>query len=224
MLTMRQKTAAAGLLAAVAFSVTGCSSDSGGGSANDKIKGAGSEESASASPSASASASAAAEKNAPTFAFPADVKATVERDTSGDAVKDAVLRDVAYSAQANIEAFALGRNQSANLNRYFSGSAYTYWAKQVGDFKKDGLTLTGEYRYYDFKVTDLANGKSAAVSYCEDQSKAFSKEIKTKKVLRTSPSDNSYVLYTLQASKDSAGDWQVTRQSWKKGDPSCVRT
>ncbi|MFG2949076.1 hypothetical protein [Streptomyces adustus] len=222
MLTMRQKATGVALLAAVAFSVTGCSSDSGGGSANDKIKGAGSEESASASPSASASA--AAEKNAPAFAFPADVKATVERDTTGDAVKDAVLRDVAYSAQANIEAFAQGKSQSVNLNRYFSGSAYTYWTKQVADFKKDGLTLTGEYRYYDFKVTDVANAGSAAVTYCEDQSKAFSKEIKTKKVLRTSPSNNSYVLYTLQASKDSAGDWQVTRQSWKKGDPSCVRT
>ncbi|MFD7873036.1 hypothetical protein ACFV5G_02715 [Streptomyces sp. NPDC059766] len=222
MLTMRQKTAAAGLLAAVAFSVTGCSSDSGGGSANDKIKGAGSEESASASPSASASASAAAEKNAPTFAFPSDIKAKVERDPAADAVKDAVLRDVAYSAQARLEAFSKGTGQTANMNRYFAASALTYWTERVTTVKKDGLTVSGEYRFYGFEVTDVANGKTAAVRYCEDQSKGYSKEIKTQKVLHTNPSDQDFILYTLQAAKDSAGDWQVQRQSWKKGDASCV--
>ncbi|MGX1542309.1 hypothetical protein [Streptomyces adustus] len=221
MLTMRQKATGVALLAAVAFSVTGCSSDSGDGSANDKIKGAGSEESASASPSASASA--AAEKNAPAFAFPADVKATVQRDTTGDAVKDAVLRDVAHSAQARLEAFGKGTGQTANMNRYFAASALTYWTERVATVKKDGLTVSGQYRFYGFKVTDVANGKTAAVRYCEDQSKGYSKEIKTQKVLHTNPSDQDFILYTLQAAKDPAGDWQVQRQSWKKGDASCVQ-
>ena len=219
MLTTRQRAAAAGLLAAVAFCATGCSSDSGDDSGDGKIVGADAGESGSSSPSASASA----EKNAPDFAFPSGLAVTVERDSTGDATKDAILRDMAYSAQANIEAFAQGKGQSTNLNRYFGGSALTYWVQQVADFKKDGLTLTGEYRYYDFKVTDVADSKTAAVSYCEDQSKAYSQEIKSKKVLRTKASDKSYVLYTLQAGKDAAGDWQVTQQSWKKGDASCVQ-
>ncbi|MGW0628165.1 hypothetical protein [Streptomyces sp. NPDC002758] len=163
-----------------------------------------------------------AETNAPTFSLPSDLKITVERDSAGDATKDAILRDAAYSAQANIEAFAQGKGQSVNMGRYFGGSAFTYWVGKVEDYKKKGLTLTGQYSYYDFQVTDV-NGKTAAARYCEDQSKAFSKEIKTKKVLRTTPSDNDYVLYTFQTSKDSAGDWQVTQQSWKKGDASCVR-
>lgn len=219
MLTMRRRAAAAGLLAALTFAVTGCSSDSDGASASDKIAGSDTDGLSSASPTPSASA----EKNAPTFSLPSDLKVTVERDSVGDAAKDAILRDAAYSAQANIEAFAQGKGQTANVARYFGGSALTYWVGQVRDFKKDGLTLTGEYRYYDFQVTDVANGRTAAARYCEDQSKAFNKEIKTQKVLRTTPSDKSYVLYTFQAAKDSAGDWQVTRQSWKKGDPSCVR-
>ncbi|MET7451241.1 hypothetical protein ABZT03_04945 [Streptomyces sp. NPDC005574] len=213
--------AAVGLLAAVTFCATGCSSDAGGGSGSDKIAGAGSAEGGSSSPSASASHPA--EKNAPSFDLPSDLKIDVESKATGDATKDAILRDAAYSAQANIEAFAQGESQAVNLNRYFAGDALTYWVKQVADFKKSGLTLTGYYRYYDFKVTDVANGKTAAVSYCEDQSKGFSKRVKTGKVLRTSPSDKSYVLYTLQASKDQAGDWQVTRQSWKKGDATCVQ-
>ncbi|KAB1144178.1 hypothetical protein F7R91_22740 [Streptomyces luteolifulvus] len=219
MRTTRQRTAAAGLLVAVAISVTGCSSDSDDGSGGEKIEGAGSGKSA----SPSSTASEPAEKNAPTFAFPSDLRVSVERDQTGDATKDAILRDAAYSAQANIEAFAKGDAKSANLSRYLGGSAFTYWSQQVADFKKDGLTLTGEYRYYDFKVTDVANAKTAAATYCEDQSKAFSKEIKSKKVLRTKASDKSYVLYTLQVAKDAAGDWQVTQQSWKKGDASCVQ-
>ncbi|MFJ7176760.1 hypothetical protein ACIQXA_10190 [Streptomyces massasporeus] len=215
---MRRRAAAACLLAVVTVSVTGCSSDSGEGSDGDKIAGVGSGD---GSPTPSTSASA--EGNGPTFDFPSGLSVTVDRDSTGDAAKDAVLRDVAYSAQANIEAFALGNDQSANINRYFAGPAFTYWTKQVAEFKKDGLTLTGEYRYYKFEVTDIANSKTAAVRYCEDQSKAYSMEIKSKKVLRTKPSDKSFVLYTLQAQKDSAGDWQVTQQNWNKGDASCVQ-
>jgi hypothetical protein len=219
MLTTRRRTAAACLFAAVTLSVAGCSSDSGNDSANDKIAGADSGEKSSTSPTPSASA----EKNAPTFDFPSDIKVTIDRKSTGDATKDAILRDAAYSAQANIEAFAKGEGQTANMNRYFAVNALTYWTKRVADLKKDGLTLTGDYRYFDFQVTDVANGKTAAARYCEDQSKAYGKEIKTNKVQRTQPSDKDFVLYTFQAARDSAGDWQVTQQSWKKGDASCVQ-
>lgn len=218
MLTTHRRAAVACLLAVVTLSVAGCSSDSNEGSGGDKIAGV---DSGHGSPTPSTSASA--EGNGPNFDFPSGLSVAVDRDSTGDAAKDAILRDVAYSAQANIEAFALGNDQTANINRYFAGPAFTYWTKQVADFKKDGLTLTGEYRYYKFEVTDIANSKTAAVRYCEDQSKAYSMEIKTKKVLRTKASDKSFVLYTLQAQKDSAGDWQVTQQNWNKGDASCVR-
>ncbi|MFB7929343.1 hypothetical protein ACFC4C_09560 [Streptomyces sp. NPDC056039] len=219
MLTTRRRVAAACLLAAVTFSAAGCSSEPDDGSSSDKIAGAGEGETGAPTPSATASA----EENAPTFDFPSGLSVAVERKSTGDATKDTILRDTAYSAQANIEAFALGDDQTANMNRYFAGPALTYWTKQVADFKKDELTLTGEYRYYDFEVTDVANGKTAAIRYCEDQSKAYSKEIKTNKVLRTKASDKSFVLYKLQAQKDSAGDWQVTQQNWNKGDASCVQ-
>jgi len=210
---------AAALAAAAGLLLTACGGGDDSSKANDKIAGADAGGSSSPTPSASATA----EKNAPRFTFPSDVKVTVDRDSTGDTTKDAILRDVAHSTQANIEAFAQGKSQTTNMNRYFAGAAFTYWVQQVADFKKDGLTLTGQYRYYDFEVTDVANGKTAAARYCEDQSKAFSKEIKTQKVLRTKVTDKSFVLYTLQAQKDSAGDWQVTQQNWKKADASCVQ-
>ncbi|MFF1809808.1 hypothetical protein ACFVXW_11735 [Streptomyces sp. NPDC058251] len=218
MLPTSRRTAAACLFAAVTFSVAGCSSDSSKDPANDKIAGADSGAPSTNSPTASASA----EKNAPTFDFPSDITVKVDRKPTGDATKDAILRDAAYSTQANIEAFAKGEGQTPNMNRYFAADARTYWIQRVAALKKDGLTLTGEYRYFNFEVTDVAKG-TAAARYCEDQSKAYGKEIKTNKVQRTKPSDKDFVLYTFQTVKDSAGDWQVTQQSWKKGDASCVQ-
>ncbi|MFJ9427153.1 hypothetical protein [Streptomyces sp. NPDC101249] len=219
MATIRRGAAAAGLLASLVL-VTGCSSDAGNGGDGDRIEGAGG---AATSAPASPSASASRDKDAPAFDLPSDITVTADREATGDATKDAVLRDVAYSAHANIEAFGAGKGQTVNMGRYFAGEALTYWVGRVAELKKDGLTVTGHYRYYGFQVTDMVNDTTAAVRYCEDQSKAFSKEIKSQKVLRTEASDKSYLLYTLQAQKDAAGDWQVTRQNWKRGDASCVQ-
>ena len=218
MLTTHRRMAAAFLLAAVTFSASGCSSDSDGGSSSDKIAGAGERESGAPTPSASLSA----EQNAPSFDFPSGIKVSVENRPTGDATKDTILRDTAYAAQARVEAFAKSESRTANMNRYFAANALSFWGGRVEAFKKDGLTVTGDYRYYDFEVTDVADGQ-AAVRYCEDQSKAYNKEIKTNKVQRTQPSDKSFLLYTAQVARGSAGDWQVTQQGWEKGDPACVQ-
>lgn len=208
---------AAALAATTALLLSACGSGDDSSKDNDSIAGAGTGESGSPSPSASA------DKNAPTFAFPSDIQMKVERNSTGDATKDSVLRDVAYAAQARIEAFGKGNGQTANVNRYFAANARIFWVNRVAEFKKEGLTVTGEYRYYGFEVTDVANGKAAA-RYCEDQSKAYDKVVKTGKVQRTQPSDKSFVLYTVQAQRDSSGDWQVTQQGWKKGDAACVQS
>lgn len=211
--------ATAVLTASAALLLTACGSGGGDDTSSDKIKGADTSGSSSPSPSVSASA----EKNAPAFDFPSDVKVAVEREPTGDATKDAILRDLAYSAQANLEAFSKGSGQTANMNRYFAVPALTYWGNRIAKVKKGGLTVTGDYRFYDFKVTDVANGKTAAGRYCEDQRKAYGKEIKTGKVLRTKPSDKDFILNTFQVAKDARGDWQVVQQSWKKADASCVQ-
>ncbi|MEV0639652.1 hypothetical protein AB0I77_32900 [Streptomyces sp. NPDC050619] len=48
------------------------------------------------------------------------------------------------------------------MSRYFASSALTYWTDRVATIKKDGLTITGDYRFFGFEVTDVANGKTAA--------------------------------------------------------------
>lgn len=207
--------------ATAALLLTACGATEGGngGSGNDaKSTTSGQAQSGTPSPSASP-----AHGNAPVFAFPSDVNTVVQRDPTGNSTKDAVLRDVAYSAQARLEAFAKGDGRTVNMNRYFAAQALTYWTQRVAKVRKDGLTVTGHYRFFNFAVTDVANAKTAAARYCEDQTTAYSKQIKTGKILRTKPSANDFILITLQAAKNSHGDWQVTQQSWKKGDSACVR-
>jgi hypothetical protein len=211
--------AATALAATAALLLTACGGGGDSSKGNDKIAGADADASSSPSPSVSPSA----EKDAPVFAFPPDITVSVKRDSTGDATKDAILRDVAYSAQAQLEAFAKGDGQTANVSRYFAASALTYWTQRVATVRKAGLTVSGKYRYFNFEVTDVADAKTAAARYCEDQSKGYGKEIKTEKVLRTKPSNKDFILYTLQAAKDSRGDWQVTQQSWKKADASCLQ-
>ncbi|MDT0439276.1 MULTISPECIES: hypothetical protein [Streptomyces] len=218
MATIRRGAAAAGLLASLVL-VTGCSSDAGNGGDGDRIEGAGG---AATSAPASPSASASRDKDAPAFDLPSDITVTADREETGDATKDAVLSDLSYAAHARVEAFGAGKGQTVNMNRYFAANALVYWVKRVEEFKKDGLTVTGGYRYYGFEVTDVAKGKAAA-RYCEDQSKAYNKVIKSGEVQRTRPSDKDFVLYTVQTARDSAGDWQVTQQSWKKGDATCLQ-
>ncbi|MFJ6571605.1 hypothetical protein ACIQNU_29790 [Streptomyces sp. NPDC091292] len=223
MLTTRGRaaTVAAGLFTAAALTLTACGGDSGGGSGgsgNDKIEGAESGGESSPSPSTSATV----EKDAPTFDLPSDLKVDVTAKPTQDAAKDALVRDIGYAVRALNEGFAKGDGKTPNMNRYFAMPALSYWGEQIDRLKKDGLTATGTYAYYDFEVTDL-QGKSAAVRYCEDQREGFDKEIKSGKIHRTEPSKDDFILNTLEAAQGPKGDWQVRSVSWKKGVEACVR-
>ncbi|MFJ7291582.1 hypothetical protein [Streptomyces collinus] len=121
--------------------------------------------------SPSSSASVVPEEGAPTFGFPSDAKAAIENEQTGDVTKDAILRDVAYSAQARLEAFGKGSGQTAKVNRYFAASALIYWTDRIATVKENGLAISGDYRYFGFEVTDVTNGKTEAVRYCEDENK-----------------------------------------------------
>jgi hypothetical protein len=55
----------------------------------------------------------------------------VEREPAGDPTKDAILRDVAHSAQARLEGFVKDDDHAANLDRYLAGPALAYWGKQI---------------------------------------------------------------------------------------------
>ncbi|MFJ8715095.1 hypothetical protein ACIRD9_18210 [Streptomyces violaceus] len=207
---------AAALAATAALLLTACGSGDDKSSDNDKIAGADSAESTSPTPPS------ASDAKRPSVKLPKDVKETFEGWTTGDAAKDAVLADAGRAQSAVTYAVTQGDPEAPALSFYQAGNALAGsqdWVKEIVD---SGLTYHGLVRYYapDISVFDK---KSAGVSYCADESKAFNKNRKTNKIDKAPASDNSFVRYSTRLEKNSNGVWQTTKLESERGNKTCLR-
>ncbi|MEU6079248.1 hypothetical protein [Streptomyces sp. NPDC047108] len=194
--------------------LSGCGSDDDGGSkAGDKIAGADKKDK---EPPASPSA---AEKGAPKFDLPSDVKVVIDADKTGDKAKDEVLKDHGYALMGMVESFAKGKTTD-NFNRYWAEQAHAKYVANFKIYKDDGATVTGTDRYYGREVKSV-EGNSALVTFCEDQSKVFDKIVKTDKVEKTKPSLKSFVELRAQLKKSVTGEWQVIDEQRLERSRSC---
>jgi hypothetical protein len=192
-------TTAAAFAATTALLLTACG---GGGDdkSSDDIKGAGS---GTKSPSASASGSAGAD--GPDVSVPKDLKLVFDFDEPSDAKHAAALTD----AQNYIRALDHGiAKQDPNdpAYQFYSipgGQAAQYAKSQIEGWTKRGLTVTGTDKYYDEEVTTLNDGQGILVSFCRNQAKFFSKEVKTEKILYTKESLSSYQKFRLRMVRPS---------------------
>ncbi|WP_326689831.1 hypothetical protein OIE63_23540 [Streptomyces sp. NBC_01795] len=216
------RTAAALALAgtlSVGLSACGGGSDDSGSGEKEKIAGAGKGGDDS---SKSPSPGEGSEPGAPTFDLPSDVTLKFDVPKTGEKAKDEVLRDVVYSARTEQEAYTKGTPGTKNMVRYRVYPALQALGKDIKRVHDEGLTLTGVYRYYDFKVEDLAK-KEAWVTYCLSERKAYGKEIKSGKVRKTKPSNDDFVKYTAGLVKNDKGDWQVKQEKAKRGVKECAQ-
>ncbi|GHD31699.1 hypothetical protein GCM10010313_75440 [Streptomyces violarus] len=197
-------TTAAAFTATAALLLTACG---GGGddTSPDDIKGA---DGAAKSPSASASGPAAADR--PDVSVPKDLKLVFDFDKPSDAKHAAALAD----AENYIRALKHGiAEQDANdpAYRFYSVAQATQYAKsQIETWVKGGYTVYGTDKYYDDEVTAMSDGKGAVVSFCRNQAKSYSKEIKSGKVHYTEENPDSYQKFRLLMAPPS-GDSKV----WK---------
>ncbi|MGK5691635.1 hypothetical protein ACSNOJ_01770 [Streptomyces sp. URMC 128] len=191
-------TAAAALTTAAVLLLTAC----GGGddTSPEDIKGA---ETGAKSPSASASAPEGGE--GPDISVPKDLHLVFDFDKPSDAKHAAALTD----AQNYIRALDHGiAEQDPNDPAYqfysiTGGQAAQYAKSQIEGWTKRGLTVTGTDKYYDEDVTTLNDGQGILVSFCRNQAKFFSKEIKTEKILYTKESLSSYQKFRLRMVRPS---------------------
>jgi hypothetical protein len=198
--------------AGAALLLTACgNSDASSGT----IKGAQMGTSPSASPSASAGPAATAH-----FDIPPDIKTIIDADATGDKNKDAVLQAQANAQLAFLQAAAHMDPQSPALSVYYAGSARSFYVQEITQAKGQGASITGTFRYYNRRVKSYSNGASV-VTYCEDQSKAFSKDAKTGVVHRTDPSPSDYSFYTAVLLKNEFGQWQVNTLNAQDGASEC---
>ncbi|MGX1560844.1 hypothetical protein [Streptomyces sp. NPDC055506] len=209
--------AALTLTAAAALTLSACGSDDSSKSKdNDKIAGADTGDKASASPSPT-DANAAGR---PEIRFPSDAKNIFEYEKTGDAAKDAVLKDSTLSTNSVDEAILQGSTDTKALGFYNVGKALESSITYVRRYIDGGDTWIGTTRYFDYKVT-LTGDSKAYITYCSDESKSYIKNRKTKKVDRSPASSDSYVLYNTSLTKNADGVWQTSNIGSSRGNKAC---
>ncbi|MFF0186142.1 hypothetical protein [Streptomyces sp. NPDC005244] len=209
-------TAAVGATAALLLTACGGGSDESKG--NDKIAGADTGDKTSASPSASTSEPA----GRPKIELPSDVKITFTPERSGDATKDAILKDNAEFIRALNAAIVAQNPRLSALEFYTEGEGAAAAQQWVQSFKTAGWTVTGAVQYFDRQV-DVKSKDSASLSYCGDESKGFSKVIKTGEVKKTKATKKSYIAYGVQVEKNEQGVWELVKIVSTRGAERCQR-
>ncbi|MCW2505683.1 MAG: lipoprotein [Actinomycetia bacterium] len=159
----------------------------------------------------------------PRFELPNDVKVTISADTTGDSAKDEVLRYNGYHIMAVQEAMAGKGPTDPMLLKYVQDSSAVAHINELKDYKKRGLTLSGEFLFYDRKVT-IKSSVLASVLFCEDQRNGYSKELATGKVRLTHPSKTDFIQHSSIVQKGSDGVWREISYLWKRGVEQCVRS
>jgi len=210
--------AAIALTAAAALSLSACGSDdsSKDNKDNDKIAGAdtGGEKSASPSPSSEDVA------GRPKIELPSDLTHTFTPEGSSDAVKNEVLKDNAELVRALDAAIVAQNPRLPALEFYTEGEGAVSAERWVKAFSDAGWTITGSVRYFDRQVT-VNSKNTASLSYCADESKAFSKVIKTEEIKKTKVTKKSYVAYGAQVEKNNEGVWELMKISSTRGADRC---
>ncbi|MFJ4435664.1 hypothetical protein [Streptomyces sp. NPDC088923] len=208
-----------GLALTLAASLTACGSDDSGKEKDDEaVKGAEpAKTSAEASPSPSAS-KAGAER--PKIELPADLKLTFDWADTGDAKKDAVYRDTEQFIQSLQTAVARQKPTDPGFRFYSSGEAAANVQAYVQRFVDTGDRVTGTVRYSKPNLKLNADGTAGFV-YCEDQSKAYRKSVKTGKTKLTQGSKDDYVLYNTHLRRNDKGVWVTEKLISDAGSAQC---
>ncbi|WP_089099574.1 hypothetical protein [Streptomyces hyaluromycini] len=200
---------AAALAATAALLLTACGGGDDNSKSNEKIAGAGTGGAkTSASPSAS---DAAAGIDRPAMTFPSDFEMAFDITKPSDAKEAAALGDAENFVRA-INYGIIRQDPEDAAYKFYStagDTAQTYAKKQIKQYVDGSWTVTGVQRYSQGKVDLAADGKRASVSFCDDDSKFYGKEVKSKKILKTSPSDKDYYYFeiVMTASQEVRGLW-----------------
>jgi hypothetical protein len=198
-------TTTAALAATAALLLTACG-EGGDDKSSDDVKGA---DSGTKSPSASASDSAGVDR--PDVSVPKDLKLVFDFDKPSDAKHAAALADAENYVKAMYHGIAAQDPNDPAYQFYSDGQAEQYVKSQIQTWVKGGWTPTGTDQYYDAETTTLTGGKRVLVTFCENQGKAYSKDIKTDKILRTEENLDSYLKHRLLMvpSSGSPQVWKV---------------
>ncbi|MEK8172084.1 hypothetical protein NKH77_30830 [Streptomyces sp. M19] len=138
----------------------------------------------------------------------------------GDKDKDAVLGDTEQYVKAVDMAIAEQDPLHEAYRFYSTGDAAAGSQDFIQEFVDYKDRITGTKRFYRAQV-NLKGGKTASLVYCEDQTKAYNKSLKTGKTDKTSRSKDDYVVYTAGLSQNDEGVWITKELTSQRGAAVC---
>ncbi|MEE4543182.1 hypothetical protein V2S66_14535 [Streptomyces sp. V4-01] len=222
---MRARTAVttAALAATAALVLTACGGGGGSGD-SDKIASSPTATTPSAAPTTAATPTGGAPLRIdPSLALPADLKVSFDFPAPADRTESVALSASANFMQSMMFAVVKQNASTSGLHTYGSGKAYTYAQQYVQNHIAAKKSLTGTDLFYRPVVKLQSNKSVAEVTFCENQSHLYSKEIRTGKVHTTAPSDEDYTSYDIVLTKapTQAEWWQAQSVDYKERALEC---
>ncbi|MFD4597778.1 hypothetical protein ACFWPQ_07020 [Streptomyces sp. NPDC058464] len=156
----------------------------------------------------------------PEIKLPSDLSYAFEWSKTGDEKKDAVLSDTEQFIKAVDMAIADQDPLDKAYRFYSEGEAAAGSQKFIQEFVDYKDRITGTKRFFDAKVKTNADG-TAGLVYCEDQTKAYNKSLKTGKTDVTTPSNDDYVLYSSLLRIGKQGVWITEKLTSRRGSAEC---
>ncbi|MFZ4186132.1 hypothetical protein [Streptomyces pseudogriseolus] len=202
---------AAAFAAATALLLTACGGGDDGSADSDQIEGAGQR---SEQPSKSAEP-AAPEQEKPDgvdVSLPADIKLVFDWDKPEDKNEAAAMDDAANYVRAIYHGIDKRTTDDAALVAYSKGQGLTYGQTQINARLEGGWTATGTRRHYQATTRSTPAGDAVEVAFCVDSTKFYSKEVKTGKVIKGTPSLTDFDHFKIIMVKAPTGDglWQAS--------------
>ncbi|MER6226963.1 hypothetical protein ABT189_41520 [Streptomyces sp900105755] len=156
----------------------------------------------------------------PKIRLPSDLSYSFEWPKTGDEEKDAVLADTEQFIKAVDMAIAEQDPLDKAYRFYSEGEAAAGSQRFIQEFVDYKDRITGTKRYFDAKVKINADG-TAGLVYCEDQTKAYNKSLKTGMTDVDTPSSDSYVLYRSLLRTGEQGVWITEKLTSQRGSAEC---
>ncbi|WP_432092778.1 hypothetical protein [Streptomyces sp. bgisy100] len=209
----RIRPVAVAIAASTALLLTGCGSgESGDGSPGTSAgEGSGSEKGP-ASPGASAKPDRG---ERPKTELPKSFQAHFEGWKNSDPELQALLDDGKERLLASYGAIINQDPHHDAFTFYDTGDALRTGTTWIKAFTDKNLTLIGKGRVFQPQPRIGPDG-SGTLSYCVDEGKGSTKDMKTGEVTDT-PADDAFVLYRTELSRTDEGVWRTTMVRTEKG-------
>lgn len=199
--------------ATAALMLTACGGGDDNSGDNDKITGA---DQGTKKPTKSAAPSGAPAEDKPDgvdVSLPKDMNLVFDWDKPKDKNEAAAMEDAANYVRAIYRGVEKRTTEDAALFAYSTGDGLKYARTQIDVRLEGDWTATGTRRHYQATTRSASKGNSVEVAFCVDSTKFYSKEVKTGKVLKGTPSITDFDYFKIIMVKLPTGDslWQASK-------------